>query len=612
MTEKELLSAVSKAEKLLGIELKYEFSLVPASGVYAAFDGKTAKIGGNEKADIYRAIMLLATEIKKGNNEFEINQKRNFETLGMSLDLSRNGVMTVERVREVIDILAFLGFNLVMLYMEDVFELPGYPHFGYRRGRYTREELKEIDDYAYSMGVEAVPSIETLGHLEQYLRYGEASGFAETPFVLECENEKAIQFVEAMIKTMRECFRSKRININCDEAAGVGIKKILREKKYTAPWVTVTGHLETCVEICRKYDFEPIADGDFFYGHIGKGYYDFEFEATEEDIKNIPDQSILYWDYYHTAYEDYETLLKGHLSLGRKVIFLGGMWIWSGQLPNVDFTFDTMIPAMECCLDYGVKDVWAATFGDDGFETNMAFSYPTLLIFSEYCFRGRECKKEDIYSLAKSFFQIDMEEFRALSSFHYPWVQGLTRAQYIHPLYMGKIIFWSDVLLNMTGSYNNGDVLEKHTEALEKIKDAGKGTPWEGLYDYARLIFEITTEKIPVIDGMRKAYEDKDAEWLKAVCDEKIPSLINKYSELQLLHEKQWMNIFKPFGWEELDGRYGWVIARLKGAKRRIEAYLSGEISSVPELEYEYIEERYGMFAHGSYFKFSQMKSTCV
>jgi len=72
------------------------------------------------------------------------------------------------------------------------------------------------------------------------------------------------------------------------------------------------------------------------------------------------------------------------------------------------------------------------------------------------------------------------------------------------------------------------------------------------------------------------------------------------------------MNVFKPFGWEELDGRYGWVIARLRGAKRRIEAYLSGEISSIPELEYEYIEERYGMFAHGSYFKFSQMKSTCV
>lgn len=612
MTEKEIISAVAKAEEILGVKLDFDFELVPAAGVYACFDGKNAKIGGNEKADIYRAIMLFATEIKKGNKEFEINQKRSFETLGMSLDLSRNGVMTVERVKEVIDILAFLGYNVMLLYMEDVFELPGYPHFGYRRGRYTKEELIEIDDYAYSMGINAVPSIETLGHLEQYLRYGEAQEFAETAFVIECENEKSYDFVEAMIKRMRECFRSKLISVNCDEAAGVGIKKILREKKYTAPADVVMKHLERVVEICKKYDFEAIADGDFFYGHFGNGYYDFEFEATPEEIAQVPDQAILYWDYYHTNYEDYETLLKGHLSLGKKVIFLGGMWIWSGQLPNVNFTFETMIPAMECCLDYGVKDVWAATFGDDGFETNMAFSYPTLLIFSEYCFRGRECKMEDIYSLAKEIFRLDMDEFRALSDYHYPWVKGFPRERNIHPNYMGKIIFYSDILLNMTGSYNNADVLEKHIAALEKIKNAGKGTPWEGLYDYARLIFEITTEKIPVSDGMRKAYEERDIEWLKNTAGKSIPSLIEKYERLQLLHEKQWMNIFKPFGWEELDGRYGWVVSRLKAAKRRIEAFVNGEIDSIPELEYEYIEERYGMFAYGSYFRFSQMKSTCV
>jgi hexosaminidase len=46
------------------------------------------------------------------------------------------------------------------LYTEDTYQIPDEPFFGYLRGAYTEAELREIDDYAYALGIEVVPCSE--------------------------------------------------------------------------------------------------------------------------------------------------------------------------------------------------------------------------------------------------------------------------------------------------------------------------------------------------------------------------------------------------------------------------------------------------------------------
>jgi len=600
----------SDIEKMLEIKLEYEFETVFYEGAYACLDSGKAIIGGKEITDLYRAFMLFSLEVKSGNKSFKIAQSRHFEKLGAFIDVSRNAVIKVSKFKEIINLMALLGFNTLHLYMEDVFDLPGYPHFGYRRGKYSHDELKEIDDYAYSMGIEVIPNIEVLGHLEQYLRYKEAEGFRESESVLFCGNDKAYEFIEAMIKTMRKCFRTDKIITHCDEAGTVGIPKMLEEKKYISTYDTAIWHLAKVVEICKKYGFESsVLDGDFFYFHMGIGYYDFEFNPKDDDIKKIPDVKINYWDYYHTDYTDYDTLMKGHLSLGKEVVFLGGMWIWCGQLPNVDFTFRTMEPALKCCVDYNIKEVSAATFGDDGNETNIAFALPTLLVFSEYCFNGNDYSTEKVYELSKRLLNLDMEMLRAVSDYHYPWIEGLDRSAYIWPVYMGKRIFYADVLYNQTDTYQFSHILSKHIAALKEIKNYGGNTPYNKYFKYAKQIFEITTEKIPLIENMRNAYAKKDIDWLKTAAEVSIPSLVCKYKKLMEIHEEQWLDTYKPFGWEELNNRYAGIIARLEYAKRRIENYLCGKIESIPELEYEFIEGVTGQYNLGGDYWYNKLKS---
>ena len=47
------------------------------------------------------------------------------------------------------------------------------------------------------------------------------------------------------------------------------------------------------------------------------------------------------------------------------------------------------------------------------------------------------------------------------------------------------------------------------------------------------------------------------------------------------------MRIFKPFGWEVIDIRYGGVISRLDTASERLMDYVEGRLERIEELEQE-------------------------
>ena len=103
--------------------------------------------------------------------------------LGVMFDCSRNAVMKVETVKRYADILKKMGYNTIMLYTEDTYEVDDQPLFGYMRGRYTKEEMKEIDDYCYNLGIEVVPCIQTLAHLNCIFKW-----YCEYDEIKDCDD----------------------------------------------------------------------------------------------------------------------------------------------------------------------------------------------------------------------------------------------------------------------------------------------------------------------------------------------------------------------------------------------------------------------------------------
>ena len=92
-----------------------------------------------------------------------------------------------------IRILAKLGLNRLLLYTEDTYEVPELPYFGVYRGRYSREEIREIDEYAQIFGIELIPCIQTLAHLHNALKWSEAQKIMDTPDILQVRKEETYE-----------------------------------------------------------------------------------------------------------------------------------------------------------------------------------------------------------------------------------------------------------------------------------------------------------------------------------------------------------------------------------------------------------------------------------
>lgn len=99
--------------------------------------------------------------------------------LGVMLDCSRNAVWNVSAVKRYMDALKKMGYNMLMLYTEDTYEVDNNPKFWYLRGRYSKDEMKELVSYGDKVGIEMIPCIQTLAHLNQAFA-GRNTGLTET------------------------------------------------------------------------------------------------------------------------------------------------------------------------------------------------------------------------------------------------------------------------------------------------------------------------------------------------------------------------------------------------------------------------------------------------
>ena len=66
-----------------------------------------------------------------------------FRSHGILLDCSRSFVLQSDYFKRWLRRLALLGCNMAMLYTKDAYQLPGETYFGYMRGAYSQEEIRE-------------------------------------------------------------------------------------------------------------------------------------------------------------------------------------------------------------------------------------------------------------------------------------------------------------------------------------------------------------------------------------------------------------------------------------------------------------------------------------
>ena len=499
-----------------------------------------------------------------------------FNRLGVMLDCSRMAVMNLPTLKKWIDIMADLGYNTLMLYTEDTYEVDNQPYFGYLRGRYSKEELREIDSYAFEKGIELIPAIQTLAHLNNIFRWRPYRQINDCDDILLAGDEKTYALIEDMFATLEKTLRTRIVNIGMDEAHMLGRGKYQDIHGFENRFDILLNHLNKVAEIAKKHGFTCIMWGDMFFRLLGGDYY--SNGAVPEEVKAmIPDNiNLVYWDYYSTDKEHYDKQIESHSAIKDGIWFAGGLWSWTGFAPHNDFSIDATKAAFESCREHGVGDVFLTMWGDNGAECAKFALLPSLYYaarLAEGCDDEQEIK-DGFYKK----YGISFDDFMLTDL---PATPNELKNHIVDP---EKYMLYNDCLLGyLDSTVREGDAA-MYGECAKKLKPL-EGNPEYGyVFKTLRILCEVLSVKFDIGVRTRSAYTNGDKTALAALIPD-YDRLIVLADEFYSAFREQWMRENKPQGFEAHDIRLGGLIYRIRHCKERIEAYIEGSLSSIEELE---------------------------
>ncbi|HEB91431.1 MAG TPA: hypothetical protein ENI85_17785, partial [Deltaproteobacteria bacterium] len=110
----------------------------------------------------------------------DILDQPDFENRGIMLDVSRGKVPTHETLESLIELCSDLRVNVLMLYVEHTFAFRKHPEIGAGSSPLTAESVLALDAFAADRGVELIPCLQSLGHMERVLSIDRYAGLAES------------------------------------------------------------------------------------------------------------------------------------------------------------------------------------------------------------------------------------------------------------------------------------------------------------------------------------------------------------------------------------------------------------------------------------------------
>lgn len=595
------LDGLLRGLNLLLPELPLEFSedgipveVVKGDCLRVDLDARGGRIEYAERVQFFRALSLLCQEA--GEGEVHRVERPCFVKNGVMFDVSRNAVLKPETLYYFFRKMALMGLNLGMMYTEETYEIPSQPYFGYLRGRYSQEELRKLDDYAYDLGIELIPCIQTLGHLERMLHWPVYDEVKDTEAVLLVGEEKTYGLLDEMIREASAPYRSRRIHVGMDEAWDLGLGNYLKKNGYHSGFEIMNRHLSQLEKILKKYGLKAMMWSDMYFRIASSTgfYYDLDAVIPPEVLASAPkDIELVYWDYYNDDPAVYDAMIRRHQQFAAPTVFAGGVWTWSGPSANYDTTLSNTIPALTKCRELDIREVFLTAWGDNGAECNTLAALYGMQVYAEFGYTGGYTEAWCKARFAQCV-RADAQAFLDLSLFDSIPGVPTGNVQAANP---SKYLLYEDTLAPLFTEDTKGILLSEYYGWLsKKYADYRRENPeFDLLFAFYEDLGRALSQKCrwreqageAVLRGDRKA-----AASLAAF----VPEMMESMRALKNRWRELWFCTNKPYGFEILDGRLGGILARMESAQWRMEAFAAGEIQTIEELA----EKKLPFFPHNN------------
>lgn len=603
---KRFLQSMDDVLDYLGVKLsengvRIETEVTGGGKLKITRNGNHAKFELGREQQVFRAITHLLQNAD--NEQFTYEESTYLENCGMMYDGSQaNSILNVETCKKYMRILALMGFNTMMLYCEDTYKIEGEPHWSNMRPKYTPEDFKTLDDYAYSLGIELIPCIQVLGHLKEAMKKDGLRDICDTPAVLMVGNPKTYELIDKLIGTVAKCFRSKKIHVGMDEAFDLGLGFYLKKNGYKSNYELMREHVAKISEITKKYDLQPYMWSDMFFAHKVKtpyGAYEPDIEFTEEDRKAVPDNmNLIYWQYDFDKPEKYEPIMKLHEVLKKDYWFAAACRTGRSFGGSFYASAVNTRPAMIAVKRQHVKSAFICIWGDNNREASAFGALNQLQLFAELAYNP-EVPEETV---AKRFTATVGENWNDFMDFNsldmIPELNGRNEAD----TKVSRFCMWQDILLGMMDyRIANIDLSDHYAKLSKKLAEHAKTSRhFASLYTNCSKVARVLSIKASLGVRLTKAYKENNRDLMEQIANKELVLLSEYVDDLRKNNRNYFFELYKPIGWEVLDIRYGGLYARCDSVRARINDFLSGKIDRLEELEEERLSHYDGPIIYGS------------
>ncbi len=366
----------------------WEIKLSEEEGDHCSINVNNGSIEARGNKYICYATVIQLTMQRSGFiPSVEVYEELSFKIRGFHMDIARGGVPNLETFKNIIKWLFLLKYNYFFIYLEDLYPWRSYPDIGALRGRLSEEEWNTIVNYGESYGIEVVPSLELLGHMENILSLPKYSRFKELWWVprdgtLDASSEDARAFALRLLQDVLETSKSRLIHVGGDETWSLGRGRSLDKVGFVfkGPELYLT-HYRAILNMVKKYGKVPVVWGDMLTGI----YLPSEERTIWEGVINdkMWDEVIIAnWNYEPLNVEDFLNMIDkvGHYS---NQLACPGLSNWNRFYPDFERALTNVKNFLMAAKERKLGGFLITAWGDDGEECLFTYLTPLILASME-------------------------------------------------------------------------------------------------------------------------------------------------------------------------------------------------------------------------------------
>ncbi len=293
-----------------------------------------AEIEGRSSAAVFYGAQTLLQMVEGTGKDAvlpvaEIKDWPELAYRGVMIDFSEGELIRVSEVERQMDLMARFKANQYYFYTEASIEFEGYDVVN-PNGRYTKDEVRHVIEYARQRHIDVIPCMELYGHMHNLFRFEKYAdlGLPRYGGEFDPRNPRMYQVMDDWIEQTTKLFPSPWYHVGFDEPWSLGKIGMVPGKDPFKGFMEVMAHISEKAKLKGKRLM--------FWADIDQGAS--TFSNHPELMKDVPAGAIAVpWIY--EARTDYNPFVEPLAKLDIPTVIAPGIWNWNEIFPDYHRSF---------------------------------------------------------------------------------------------------------------------------------------------------------------------------------------------------------------------------------------------------------------------------------